>query len=186
MQVTVGTILRGKYKNNIDQRALVWAFNPNNPMRVVLWLKSGRYSWNFLESLDSNYERAPADEPPFAAPTKAPPPDPLDRDRKPEATPVEIAASTPAAPANDAPALQPEPEPPAAPPPPEAPANTAANDDGTEVRIVLRGPSAEAFRRKVSILNNVARVTGGQPMSAADLVSVAVDNFVAGLIGGAA
>ena len=51
---------------------------------------------------------------------------------------------------------------------------------------MLRGPSAEAFRRKVSILNNVARVTGGQPMSAADLVSVAVDNFVAGLIGGAA
>lgn len=177
---TIGTILRGRHKSNPDARAKVWAINPTNPKRVCLWMKSGKFSWNNATSLETNYEPAPADELTWPDPVRPCPPDHLDRVH--EVTPVErVAAAEPVALPVPV-AAEPDIVSPETPPPPPA-----ANDDATsETVIVLRGRSAVAFARKVSMLNSVARLTGGQPMSAAELVSVAVDNFVSSLIGGAA
>lgn len=177
---TIGTILRGRHKSNPDARAKVWATHPTNPKRICLWLRGGKFSWNNVSSLETNYEIAPADEPTWPDPTRPCPPDYLDRTR--EATPLErVAAAEVVSPPVPV-AAEPDIVSPETPPPPPP-----ANDDAaSETVIVLRGRSAVAFARKVSMLNSVARLTGGQPMSAAELVSVAVDNFVSSLIGGAA
>ena len=177
---TIGTVLRGRHKSNPDARAKVWATHPTNPRRICLWMKSGKFSWNNASSLETNYEPAPADEPTWPDPVRPCPADYTDRTR--EVTPLErVAAAEVVSPPVPV-AVEPDIVSPEAPPPPPP-----ANDDAAnETVIVLRGRSAVAFARKVSMLNSVARLTGGQPMSAAELVSVAVDNFVSSLIGGAA
>lgn len=121
----IGSVIRGRHKSNFERRAKVWALNPNNPRRVVLWMRSGQYSWNNVASLDGNYEAAPADEPTWPDPLHPPPPDPNDAPKN--ATPVEMAAEQMVCPG---PML---PETPAKSPPPE------------RVHITLEGDAARVF-----------------------------------------
>lgn len=162
---TIGTVLRGRHKSNPDARAKVWATNPNNPKRVCLWMKSGKFSWNNTSSLETNYEPAPADEPTWPDPTRPCPPDYLDRTR--EATPLERVAAaevvSPPAPVTAEPDIV-SPETPPPPPP-------AANDDEEDaVRIVLRGDSARVFLAILKDRREVLADLGGDTITPESLV----------------
>lgn len=178
-----GIVLKGRNGSNKDARAKVWATNPDNPKRVLLWAKSGRFSWNNVSSLDINYELAPADEPTWPDPTREPPPD-VPRGSKRPQTPVEsIAAAPEPMPTVDTSADDDQGEeavPEEAPSPPPAPEPPAP-----ETVIVLRGEAATSFNARVLFLSNVARMTGGSPLAPSELVTVAVDRLVAGMMGGA-
>ena len=184
---TPGTLLKGRHVSNPDARAKVWMIHPTNPHRVLLWMKTGRFSWNNVSSLAVNYEPAPAGEPTWPDPTREPPQD-TPRGRK-EQTPVEAIAEKADGPEEDdaGPAAGGEvtdahvP----APPPTTAAAASPSLSDELSVHVTLRGPTAQTFSRQLAILNNAAALTGGSPMTADDLVSKAVDRLVSQVMGGA-
>lgn len=175
-----GTILKGRNRSNPDTRAKVWMIHPTNPRRVLLWMKTERFSWNNVSSLDVNYETAPADEPTWPDPTREPPPD-VPRGSKRSQTPVEsIAAAPESVPTVDTSADDGQDDEPAPSPPPAPPV------DEESMAIVLYGDDAALFRTQLTFLNNAARMTGGQPLTPAALATTAVARLVAGLMGGAA
>lgn len=175
-----GTILKGRNRSNPDTRAKVWMIHPTNPKRVLLWMKTERFSWNNVSSLDVNYETAPADEPTWPDPTRQPPAD-VPRGSK-EKTPVEnIAAAPEPVPTVDTSADDDQDEEPAPSPPPAPPVT-----DEESMAIVLYGDDAALFRTQLTFLNNAARMTGGQPLTPAALATTAVARLVAGLMGGVA
>lgn len=162
--VIVGAVLCGKYKSNADQWAKVVAFNPNNARRVLLWHRSRRFVWNWVESIENHYGPALAPIETWGDPTTPYPVDPIDRPATKEATPVERVAA-----AEQAPAI--------AEAAPDVPQPKPATDEDV-ITISLKGDVAREFKALLASRAEVA-MRLGMEATPATLIRTMVRNEIA-------